>query len=455
MESKNSNVVQEKPAQKKLAEKRHAQKVHSKGLLGMLKKFLSSLGPGLVTGAADDDPSGILTYTQAGAQFGVGQLWTAVFMLPLLIAIQEMAARVGVVTNKGIARIMRDEYSRAVLYIIVLLLLVANTINLGADLGALAAVSQLIVPLHAIWYLFFFFALIVTLEVYVPYVRYAKILKWLTISLFAYFITGFMVAQNWRVVLLATFIPHFEFNAQFLFIIVGVVGTTISPYMFFWQASQEIEERQESFVQTHRMPPVTKRYLANMRIDTFTGMLFSEIATWFILITTAAVLHTHGITNVTTAKQAAAALEPLVRTFPHAGKISELLFAFGIIGTGLLSIPIFAASSSYAVAEIFSWKEGLSYKLKEARGFYGVIIAGMVVGLLLNFFGVNPIKALVYTAVLNGIVAVPIILMLIFISTNKKIMGKHTSGPVSQFFSWVTFLGMAGAAVMAVYSLFK
>jgi len=417
------------------------------------KNFLAVLGPGFVTGAADDDPSGIVTYSQTGAQFGLGQLWLTVFMLPLMVAIQEMAARIGVVTGKGITAIIKENYSRQVLYVIVLILFVANTINLGADLGAMAESARLIYNLPVAVYLIIFFGIILLLEIQLAYHQYAKVLKWLTLVLFSYFLTGFIVSGNWGQILRATFLPHLEFNFQFLLIVVGVLGTTISPYMFFWQAAQEVEEeRDQKYLDQFRLPNVPEKYLANMRLDTFVGMFFSELATWFIIITTAAVLHNNGVTDISTAAQAAAAIEPLVHVFPHAGKISEILFSAGIIGTGFLAIPIFAASSSYAVSEIFEWNEGLSKTFSQARNFYLVIILGCLVGLLINFIGINPIKALVYTAILNGFAAVPIIFLLIKITGNKAIMGPNTSGFWSRLFSWLTFGGMASAALLAVYN---
>jgi Mn2+/Fe2+ NRAMP family transporter len=305
----------------------------------------------------------------------------------------------------------------------------------------MAASAQLLWRIPFTVYALGFFALILALEIFVSYRRYARILKWLTISLFAYILTGIIATGNWAVVLRATFVPHIQFSLAFLFIIVGVLGTTISPYMMFWQAGEEVEENR-----AHRK----HSSVSDMRFDTFVGMFFSEVATWFIIVTTAVVLYSHGITNISTAAQAAQAIEPLVHSFPHAGKIAEVLFAAGIIGTGLLAIPIFAASSSYPISEALSWREGLNYKFRQARGFYGIIIGGMLVGLLLNFIGVDPIKALVYTAVINGFVAVPVILVLIKISGNKKIMGEHASSAWSKVFSWVAFAGMAAAALLTV-----
>ncbi len=415
-----------------------------------IKKIIAVLGPGLITGAADDDPSGIVTYTQAGAQFGLAQLWTILFTLPFLITLQEICGRIGLVTRKGLSAIIKENYSKKLLYAIVLLLLAANTINLGTDLGAIAAVSQMFIKAPFAVFAIIFFIAILLLEIFLPYRKYAKVLKWLTVTLFAYFITGLIVVGNWHEVIRATFLPTLHPNFEFLFLILGVIGTTISPYLFFWQTSEEVEEEESYFTREHRLQKTSNKLIANMRLDTFLGMIFSNIASWFMVITGAEVLHVNGILQITSAAQAAAALQPLVRSFPHSGTIASALFAIGIIGTGLLAIPIFAASSSYAIAEIVGWKEGLNKKFNQARGFYGVIIFGTLVGLLLNFFGVNPMRALVYTAVINGIISVPMIAVILLISNNKRIMGEYTSGFWSNFLAIIALLGMAAGAISFV-----
>lgn len=417
------------------------------------KTVLAVLGPGLVTGAADDDPSGIVTYTQAGAKFGFGQLWTLLFSLPLMIAVQEACARIGVVTGKGLSQLVKENYSKKVLYAVVGLLLVTNTINLGVDIGAMAAAAQLLVPLPFAALALIFFAIILSLEIYLPYHKYAKILKWLTLSLFAYFITGFIVAGNWGEIIRATFLPQLQLNGNFLFMLVAIIGTTISPYMFFWQTSQEVEEAKDVILSNHQLPS-TKAYIANMRVDVFIGMLFSNLTAWFIMITAGVVFYGNNITEITSAAQAAQALEPLVRNFPHAGELAQGLFALGVIGTGLLAIPIFAASSSYAVSEIFSWREGLANKFTKARNFYLVIIAGTVVGLLINFIGINPMKALVYSAVLNGVIALPMLIIIMLLGNNKKVMGREVSGRWSNFFIGLTFIAMLLAVIGVVYQFF-
>ncbi len=415
----------------------------------VLRKFAAKLGPGLVTGAADDDPSGIFTYSQSGAQFGLGQLWTVLFMLPLLISVQEMATRIAIVTNQGVATVIRKNYSAAWLYGIVGLLLITNTINLGADLGAMAESSRLVLDLPYIPYVLVFGAIGLLLEVAIPYRRYAPYLKILTVSLFAYVLTGFIVTQNWANVIKATFVPRIHFDFQFLMILVGVLGTTISPYMFFWQAAQQ---REEDAASRKTRKSFVAGLLKDMRIDTLVGMTFSEIATWFIMLTTAEVLYSHGVRNIRSAAQAAAALEPFVQRFPHAGEISKFLFAFGIVGTGLLAVPIFAATSAYALCDCFGWRDSLALRFRQARVFYGVMIAGTGVGVLLNYIGIDPIKALIYSAVLNGVVALPMIFLLIRIAGREDIMGEHVSGPASRIFTGITLVCMTLAAVLAVYT---
>ncbi|MCL5434921.1 MAG: divalent metal cation transporter, partial [Patescibacteria group bacterium] len=397
-----------------------------------LKKFFNILGPGVITGAADDDPSGIATYSQTGAQFGYGQLWTAVFMLPFQAGVQEACARIGAVTGKGIASVVKEHYSRKILFIVVLLVLVANTINIGADIGAMAAAAALIIPVNFVVLTLVFTISILLLEIFTSYKVYSKILKWLVLSLFAYPITVFIVSQPWPTVLRATFIPHIELNFQFLFIIVGVLGTTISPYMFFWQASEETEEeRLAHLLVKGEKPHIGSRFIRNLRIDNFVGMLFSEIGTWSIIVVAATVLNSHGITDIKTAADAAKALEPLVITFPNAGYLAKVIFAAGVIGLGLLSVPVLAGSAAYAFAEVFNLSEGLNLKLKKAYGFYGVITVATLIGLMINFIGINPIKALVFAAVINGVVAVPLIFIIALIAKNGKIMGQYKSGWIS------------------------
>jgi len=419
-----------------------------------LKKFFKNLGPGLITGAADDDPSGIATYSQTGAQFGYGMLWTALFILPFQAGVQETCVRIGAVTGKGIAANIKKLYGKKILYPVVILLLIANTINIGADIGAMAAAADLIFPVGFIPLALFFTLIILLLEIFISYKVYSRILKWSVITLLAYPITVFMIDQPWVTVLAATFIPHIEFNFQFLFIITGVLGTTISPFMFFWQASAEVEEeKQFRFLKYDGKPWINNRFMRNLRLDNFVGMLSSEIGTWAIIVVAATVFNSHGITDIKTAADAARALEPLVNTFPNAGYLAKIIFAIGIIGLGFLSVPILAGSAAYAVSEAFNLKEGLNLKLKNAPGFYGIIAISMLVGLLINFIGIDPIKALVYTAVLNGIVAIPLIFVIAKIAGNGQILGRYKNGKLSNLLIWTIFAGLGLAAIGMLISL--
>ena len=411
------------------------------------KKLLKIVGPGLITGAADDDPSGIATYTQTGAQFGYGQLWTALYLLPFMVAIQEACARIGAVTGKGIAAVAKENYSRKILYGLLALILIANTINIGADLGAMGAAAQLIIPLNFTFLTLFFTALILVLEIFVSYKNYAKILKWLALVLLSYPLTVFLVSEPWMTILRATVFPHIQFSFAFLFIITGVLGTTISPYMFFWEASEEVEEEEEQHLIKNGMVKPTRSFMRVLRWDNFLGMLSSEAATWCIIVVAATVLNAHGVTNIGTAADGAKALEPLVQSFPNAGLIAKWLFAIGIIGLGLLAVPVLSASASYALTETLSWREGLNLKLKRAHGFYGIITIATLVGLMINFIGINPIKALVFTAVFNGVAAVPLVFIIARMAASKKIMGEYKSGWLSNIFVWATFVLMGAAAV--------
>ncbi|MEI6378198.1 MAG: divalent metal cation transporter [Candidatus Falkowbacteria bacterium] len=418
------------------------------------KSIFRILGPGVITGAADDDPSGIATYTQAGAQFGYGQLWTVVLMLPLMTAVQEACARIGAVTGKGIAQVIKENYSKPVLYGTVLLVLVANTINIGADIGAMAAAFNLLVPLNFTITVLLFTALVLFLEIFLSYRVYARVLKWLCLSLISYPLTVFLVHQPWMELLKATFLPSIDFTFAFFFIITGVLGTTISPYMFFWQASEEVEEeKSRHLLRKNNRPKIGKKFMHELRLDNFIGMLGSEIATWSIIVVAGTVLHANGMIDVKSAADAARALEPLVHTFPNSGELAKFLFAVGVIGLGLLGIPVLSGSASYAVSEALSWKEGLNLKLKKAHGFYGVITVATLVGLGINFIGIDPIKALVFAAVFNGVAAVPLLFIIAKAAQNKKIMGKYKSGTLSKILVWLTFILMALAAVAMFVTL--
>jgi NRAMP (natural resistance-associated macrophage protein)-like metal ion transporter len=420
-----------------------------------IKKVFKIVGPGVITGAADDDPSGIAAYTQAGAKFGYGQLWSMLFMLPLMTAVQEACARIGAATGKGLAAVIKINYSKKVLGLAVGLILVANTINIGADIGAMAEAARLIVPLNFSVLLLFFTALILILEIFLSYRIYSRVLKWFALSLIAYPITVFLITNPWLELLKATIIPSVSFDFAFLFIIVGLLGTTISPYMFFWQASEEVEEEKKHHIYNHGLKPkINEKFIHNLRLDNFLGMLFSQIAAWCIIVVAGTVLHQNGILEVNTAAQAAQALEPLVSTFPDAGLWAKVIFSFGIIGLGLLSVPVLSASASYAVSEALSWREGLNLKFKKAHGFYGVITIATIVGLIINYLGINPIRALVLTAVINGVVAVPLLFLINRIASDKKIMGKYRSGRLSQTILWVAFLAMLLAAIAMFIAMF-
>jgi NRAMP (natural resistance-associated macrophage protein)-like metal ion transporter len=403
------------------------------------------LGPGLITGAADDDPSGIATYSQTGAQFGYGQLWTALFLYPFMTAVQEACARIGAVTKKGIAQVVRENYSKKLLVAAVTLILVANTVNIGADIGAMASAVRLVLPIPFVVVTLLFTALMLLLEIWIPYKTYARILKWLAASLLVYPVVIFLVHEPWHEILVATFLPHISFSFAFLFILVGVAGTTISPYMFFWQASEEVEEEIKNGVDNQQ--GISKKFIWNMRVDNALGMFISEFITWCIIIATATVLHANGVVNIGTASDAARAIMPLVHTFPNAGFLAELIFAIGIVGLGLLAVPVLAGSAAYALSEAFSWHEGLYRKFREAHGFYGVITVATLIGLLINFVGIDPIRALIVTAVVNGVVAVPLIAIIAVVSSSRKIMGEHRSGWLSRLFLWLTFVLMLAAAI--------
>src|SRR3989344_5484817 len=416
-----------------------------------IKNFFSILGPGFITGASDDDQSGIATYSQTGALFGFAQAWTALFSFPLMAAIQEMCGRIGLVTGKGLAGVIRLHYPKKVLYLTVFLLLFANTINIGADLGAMAASAQLVFGFPFIYWLIGMAVLTLILEIFVSYKTYSKYLKYLAFALFSYVIAAFTIKLNLREVFASLITPHIEFNKTYIFNIVAILGTTISPYLFFWQADEEVEEE----VAHHKLrrmgagqPRITPKDISRLRLDTIIGMFFSNLVMFFIIITTGATLFTHGITKITSASDAALALKPL------AGDYAFLLFAVGIIATGFLALPLLAGSASYAVSESLGWREGLYQKFKRAHGFYGVITIATLIGLLINFIGIDPIVALYYTAVINGIIAPPLIIMILFIANNKKIMGERTNSPFLNILGALTAFIMGLSAVILIFSFF-
>ncbi len=423
-------------------------KFRRSGPWGRVKLYLAALGPGLVTGASDDDPSGIGTYSQTGALFGYAQLWTALFTFPLMTAIQEICARIALQTGGGLADALRKHYPKPVLYFCVALLFIANTINLGADLGAMAASAQLLLGVPYLVWLVAITLLSVILEIFVDYKRYARVLRYLTLSLFAYLFVPFVSPQNWGQALRDTVIPTIQFDRDYLLNLVAILGTTISPYLFFWQASQEVEEEiEEGRTTIGSRQGVSKVELKWMRTDVVAGMLLSNVVAWFIIVTTASTLFQHGIHNIDSAPKAAEALRPI------AGDFAYLLFAVGIIGTGLLAVPILAGSAAYAVAETFKMREGLYLKLRQAPGFYGVIAFSTLLGFAINLIGINPIQALYYTAVLNGIVAPPLLVMIMLIGNNRSIMKSKVNGRVSNTLGWVTTMVMSIAAATLLLTL--
>ncbi|HEX9153201.1 MAG TPA: divalent metal cation transporter, partial [Candidatus Saccharimonadales bacterium] len=364
-------------------------------------RFLRILGPGLVTGAADDDPSGIATYSQAGAVHGFGLLWAFPLMYPLLLAVQESCARIGAITSKGLAANLKEHYSKKVLYSAVILVFVANVINIGSDLGAMASTTQLFTTIPFVALAIGFATIIILLETFVSYKTYARILKWLAIALFAYPITAFVVGQDWGKIMNATFATRPSLDFETMYIFVGMLGTTISPYLFFWDTSEvvEVEIAKRNTAKIGEVPKATKRFLRGVRLDNFVGMSLASLTAWFIVIVCGSVLFANGITEINTAADAAKALEPLVNGFPNAGLVAKLIFSVGVIGLGLLAVPVLAGSASYAITETFGWKEGLHRKFRKAIGFYVVIAIATIVGLSINFLGIDPIKALVFTAV--------------------------------------------------------
>jgi NRAMP (natural resistance-associated macrophage protein)-like metal ion transporter len=407
--------------------------------------LLERLGPGLITGASDDDPSGIATYSQAGAAFGFSLLWTMLFTFPLMCAIQEISARIGRVTGRGIAGNIRRSYSPWLLYPVIFLLVLANTLNIGADIGAMGSALQLLVGGPALLYAIGFAALCLVLEVFITYEKYSRYLKWLTVVLFSYVFTAFFVHIPWRQVALGTLIPTFSRQGNYWATFIAILGTTISPYLFFWQASQETEEiRDHADEEALKQKPLqARRQLGRIRFDTVTGMLLSNAVAFFIVLAAGATLHAHGVRDIQTASQAAEALRPL------AGRFAFSLFALGIIGTGLLAVPVLAGSAAYAIGEALKWPTGLGRKPLEAKGFYAVLSAATVIGLALNFptfqklLHVTPIKALFLCAIVNGVVAVPIMVVVMLMVGNAKVMGRFTlvSG-------WLRSLGWAATAVM-------
>lgn len=402
-------------------------------------KLLDVLGPGLITGASDDDPSGIATYSQAGAQFGYSLGWVLLFSWPLMCAIQEISARIGRVTGHGIAGNLKKHYSTAILYSVVSLLVIANTINIGADLGAMAAALKLLIGGPQWVYILGFATLTILLETFVRYARYVSVLKWLTLSLFTYVAVALSVPVPWLTVGYNLVVPNISLKAEYVTVVVAILGTTISPYLFFWQAEEEVEEVKErkGAQPLVRAPQQAEGEFSRIRWDTYVGMALSNVVALFIVISTAATLHEQGITNIQTSEQAAEALRPI------AGPFVFLIFGLGIIGTGLLALPVLAGSCAYAVGEALGWKVGLARKLNRAKGFYAVLAGATVMGALINYTRIDPVKALFWSAVINGVVAVPVMAMMMLLSSNQKVMGDFSLPPILKTFGWVATLVMS------------
>jgi len=410
-----------------------------------VSRFLKILGPGLVTGASDDDPSGIVTYSQAGTSFGLATLWTALITFPLMASMQEMCARIGLVTKQGLAGTLKEHYSKPLLYLMVLFSFPAIIMNIGADLASMGAVGNLLLPsVHPIIFSVGFMVLLLVLIVFLPYKKIASVLKYLCVILLVYLVVPFLIKQDWLAVLKATVIPTIHVDKNFISILVAIFGTTISPYLFFWQASMEVEDVK------HKQPHliVNHKVIDDMKTDVDVGMLFSNLVMFFIILTAGTVLFKGGIHQIDTVEQAANALKPL------AGNAAYLFFSIGVIGTGLLAIPVLCGSLSYMVSETFGWEKGLGKIFYKAKAFYLIIVVSLLLGLLMNVIGLSPIKALIYSAILYGLTAPFLIAIILHISNNKKIMGKHTNKAMSNILGLVTLIIMTVSAVVLLYMQF-
>lgn len=423
--------------------------------LGSISQLLKALGPGVITGAADDDPSGIATYSQAGAKFGLGMLWMTLFLLPTMIAIQEMCARIGLLSGNGLAALIKKKYSTKIVYPISSLLLIANTINIGADLGAMSASVRIIFPdVPLVVTSVLFSAFIIIAEIFIPYHKYVRVLKYLVLSLFAYVITAVIVGGNINQIIF-TIIPSISFSSDYAIMFVAVIGTTISPYLLFWQTSEEAEED----VAKHKIkeigkgkPKVSPKEIMLMKEDIGIGMFFSQFIMWSIIITSAGSLYFAGITDIQTADQAASSLEPLVKSFPNSGQIAKVIFAFGIIGTGLLAIPVLSASSAFALSDTFGWKEGLEKKFSQAKSFYSIIIASTLIGVWITFSHISPIQALILAAVINAVVTVPILFIVMRLANDRKILEDKINSRFSNIIGWLTFAIMTVSVIVMFLS---
>ena len=415
--------------------------MNRKGVFNRIRRFWKLLGPGLVTGASDDDPSGIATYSQAGAQYGLSTLWTALITFPLMAAIQEMCARIGLVTSKGLTGTLREHYSRPILYMMVLFSFPAIVMNIGANIAGMGAVGNLLFPsIHAGFFSIGLTIMLLTLMIYLPYRKFASILKYLCTILLVYLIVPFLYEQDWIAVLKGTLIPKITFEKDFISILVGILGTTISPYLFFWQATMVAEDRKH-----RRKLVIDKKIIEEVKQDVDFGMLFSNIVMFFIILTSGTVLFNGGIHQIETVEQAAQALRPL------AGDSAYILFAVGVIGTGLLAIPVLCGSLSYIVTETFGWKNGMDKKFHQAKAFYFITAISLILGLAMNYIGISPIKALIWSAILYGLTAPVLIAVILHIANNKTVMGEFTNNRRSNILGFTALILMSIAAVVLIY----
>lgn len=430
------------------------EKFINKQPLHLAEEYFHTLGPGLTTGAADDDPSGIATYSQTGAQYGFQLLWLSLFTFPLMAIIQEMCARIGIVSGRGLAASIKRHYHINVLYVVCLLLFVANTLNIAADLGAMAASTRLLAPgMNQIALVIFFAVFCMALQIFTTYARYARILKWLSLALLSYVLTAFAVHLDWSAAVHYTLVPSLTFSRDQILLLCAVLGTTISPYLFFWQTSQEVEELKRAGAAAHTETPEALENRAaelssnirKMRIDVWSGMFFSNAIMFFIIAACAATLYAHGITSIATADQAASAIRPFGGYFTYA------LFAIGIIGTGLLAVPVLAGSSAYAIAESFGWRRGLYHTLTQAYAFYGVIIVSMIIAVIANIAGLDPIRGLIYSAVANGLVAPVILYFIVRISSRMR---HHPNHPLITALGWLVVALMTLSGIAAIAAIF-
>lgn len=417
-------------------------RIKKRGFSLLLYRFWKNLGPGIITGSSDDDPSGIATYSQAGAAYGLGTLWTALITFPLMAAIQEMCARIGIVTSEGLTGTLKKYYPRRILYLMLVFSFPAIVMNIGADIAGMGAVGNLLFPaINAIYFSILFTIILLVAIVYLPYKKIVAVLKYLCIVLLVYLVVPFLYKQDWMAILKSTVVPTIHFEKGYISILVAILGTTISPYLFFWQTTMEAE----SAKQRKKQLIVNRKVMIDMKKDVDAGMLFSNIVMWFIIVTTGTVLFRGGIHQIDTVEQAALALKPL------AGNSAYLLFALGVIGTGLLAIPVLSGSLSYIFCETFGWKEGLDNKFNEARPFYIIIAISLMVGLSLNYVGITPVKALIYSAILYGLTAPVLIALILHICNNKKIMGGFTNGKKSNILGFIALALMTVTALVLLY----